>query len=74
MSWVVGGLLRILPVGRKYRGFPGGSAVKNSPANTGTTGSIPGLGRCPEAGNRKISWKRRLMGYSPWGRKRVGYD
>ena len=25
-------------------GFPGGSVVKNSPANTGNVGSIPGLG------------------------------
>ena len=28
-------------------GFPGGSAVKNLPANAGDTGSIPGLGRSP---------------------------
>ena len=28
-------------------GFPGGSAVKNLPANAGNTGSIPGLGRSP---------------------------
>ena len=26
-------------------GFPGGSAVKNLPANAGDTGSIPRLGR-----------------------------
>ena len=26
-------------------GFPGSSVVKNPPANTGDTGSIPGLGR-----------------------------
>ena len=25
--------------------FPGSSVVKNSPANAGVTGSIPGLGR-----------------------------
>ena len=29
----------------------GASAVKNSPANAGDTGSIPGLGRSPEEGN-----------------------
>ena len=29
------------------RGFPGGSAVKNPPANAGDTRLIPGLGRCP---------------------------
>ena len=28
-------------------GFPGGSAVKNSPANEGDAGLIPGLGRSP---------------------------
>ena len=26
------------------RGFPGGSVVKNPPANAGDRGSIPGLG------------------------------
>ena len=31
-------------------GFPGGSAVKNLPANAGDMGSIPGLGRSPEEG------------------------
>ena len=29
-------------------GFPGGSAVKNLPANAGDTSSILGLGRSPE--------------------------
>jgi len=33
------------------RGFPGGSVVKNPPANAGDVGSIPGLGRSPEEGN-----------------------
>ena len=28
-----------------YRDFPGGSAVKNPPANAGDTGSITGPGR-----------------------------
>ena len=32
-------------------GFPGGSVVKNTPANTGDTGLIPGLGRSPGEGN-----------------------
>ena len=35
-------------------GFPGGSVVKNLPANAGDTrdvGSIPGLGRPPGVGN-----------------------
>ena len=29
----------------KSSGFPGGSVVKNPPANAGDTGSIPGLER-----------------------------
>ena len=32
-------------------GFPGGSVVKNLPANAGVTGSIPGSGRFPGEGN-----------------------
>ena len=32
-------------------GFPGGSVVKNSPANAGDMGSIPGPGRSPGEGN-----------------------
>ena len=31
--------------------LPGGSVVKNSPANAGDTGWIPGSGRSPEEGN-----------------------
>ena len=33
------------------KGFPVGSAVKNSPANVGDVGLIPGLGRSPGEGN-----------------------
>ena len=32
-------------------GFPGGSVLKNLPANAGEVGSIPGLGRSPGEGN-----------------------
>ena len=35
-------------------GFPGGSVIKNLPANAGDTrdeGSIPGVGRSPREGN-----------------------
>ena len=38
-------------------GFPGGSVVKNPPANsgdTGDTGSISGLGRSPGRGNGNL--------------------
>ena len=34
-----------------YMGFPGGSVVKNPPANAGDTGLILGLGRSPGSGN-----------------------
>ena len=30
-----------------WKGFPGGSVVKNLPANAGDMASIPGLGRFP---------------------------
>ena len=33
------------------KSFPGGSVVKNPPANTGDVGSIPGLERSPGEGN-----------------------
>ena len=32
-------------------GFPGGSVVKNPPANVGDMGLIPGWGRSPEEGD-----------------------
>ena len=32
-------------------GFPGGSAVKNLPANAGDPGLVPGLRRSPGEGN-----------------------
>ena len=32
-------------------GFPGGSVVKNPPANVGDTGSVPGSGRSPGGGH-----------------------
>ena len=32
-------------------GLPGGSAVKNPPANAGNAGSIPRLGRSPREGH-----------------------
>ena len=35
----------------KYKGFPGGSVVKNQPVSVGDTGSIPGSGRSPGKGH-----------------------
>ena len=37
-----------------YRGFLGGSVVKNLPANAGDVGLIPVSGRCPREGNGNI--------------------
>ena len=34
-----------------FEGFPGGSEVKNLPANAGGMDSVPGLGRFPGEGN-----------------------
>ena len=34
-----------------YKSFPGGSVVKNLPANAGNVGLVPGWGRSPEGGN-----------------------
>ena len=42
----------ILTKGNKFvEGFPGGSLVKNPPANAGDAGSIPGLGSSLREGN-----------------------
>ena len=34
--------------------FPGGSVVKNLPANAGDVGSVPGLGRSPGERNSNL--------------------
>ena len=35
-------------------GFPGGSVIKNPPANAGDAVSVPGLGRSPREGNGNL--------------------
>ena len=61
-------------------GFPGGSAVKNPPANAGDTGSIPGLGRSPGGGHSnplQYSYLRNPMDREAWRaivHERVGHD
>ena len=62
-------------------GFPCGSVVKNSPANVGDVGSIPGSGRSPGEGNgypiqsclgnlmdREEAWRAT---YSPWSQSQT---
>ena len=51
------------------RDFPGGSVVKNPPANAGDTGSIPGLGRYPGGGSGsplQYSCLENSMDWGPW--------
>ena len=64
-------------------GFPGGSVVKNVPANaadTGGAGLIPGPGRSPGEGKWQPTpvflpgeshGQRSLVGYGPWDCKTV---
>ena len=62
--------------------FPGGSVVKNLPANTGDEDSIPGSGRSPGGGNgnpRQYACLENPMDRGAWwtivqGLKRVRHD
>ena len=40
----------------KITGFPGGTVVKNLPANAGDVGSIPGLERFPEGKDNLLQY------------------
>ena len=60
--------------------LPGGSVVKNLPANAENTGSIPGLGRYPGGGRQqptlvflpgKYHGQKSQAGYSPWDGKEL---
>jgi len=63
-------------------GFPGSSVVKNPLANARDVGSIPGWDDPLEKKWQPTSvflhgnpyGQRSLVGYSPWGRKRLGHD
>ena len=48
----------------KVRWFPGGSAVKNLPANAGDAGSIPESGRSPGGGNGGGSLEEEMATHS----------
>ena len=51
------------------QGFPGGSVVKNAPANSGDSGLIPGSGRFPGEGNGnplQCSYLGNPMGRGAW--------
>ena len=63
-------------------GFPGGSVVKNPPANAGNADWTPGLGRFPGGGNGnptrvlawKIPWTEEPGGLQFLGLQRVRHD
>ena len=62
-------------------GFPGGSAVRNLPANAADTGSIPGLGRRPGEGTsnfsilaREFPWTEETGGPQPMRSEKNQYD
>ena len=48
-------------------GFPGGSVVKNLPANAGDVGSIPGLGKSPGVGSGNRLWYSCLENFTDRG-------
>ena len=48
---VRGGCGKLMEPHGSFGGFPGGSVVKNPPANAGDSGSIPGTGGFPGKGN-----------------------
>ena len=74
---------RLLLIKINCMGFPGGTVVKNLPANAGDardTGSIAGSGRSPGGGHDNLLQysclenpheQRSLEGYSPWGHKEL---
>ena len=55
------------------KGFPGGSAGKESAYNAGDLGSIPGLGRSLAEGNgnplQEFAWRIPWTEEPGWGRK-----
>ena len=63
-------------------GFPGGSVVKNLPANAGDMGSIPGWRRSSGGGNAnhssilawKIPWTEKPGGLQSTESQRTGHD
>ena len=60
-----------------HKSFPGGSVVKNMPANAGDAGSIPGwedyLEKEMATHSSILAWEiprtEEPQGYSPWSRK-----
>ena len=58
-------------------GFPGGSVVKNLPANAEEVGSVPGSGRSPGGGNGsppQYSCLEDPMDRGAWGLQSTGWQ
>ena len=49
-----------------WLGFPGGSVVKNLPANAGDTGPVPGSGRFPTPEKEMATHSSILVWEIPW--------
>ena len=73
-------MMSSLKPSRPAMGFPGGSAVKNLPANARDMGSIPGLGKFPWSRKwqptpvslpGKSHGQRSLVDYNLWGLKEL---
>ena len=64
-----------------HLGFPGGTSVKNPPANAGDLGSISGSGRSPGEGNGnhssilawRISWTEEPGGLQSIALQSIGH-
>ena len=63
------GTLRLRP--RAREGFPGGSVVKNPPANAGDVSFIPGSGRSPE---KELATQSSILAWKIHQRSLSGYD
>ena len=69
-------------IAKSYVGFPGGSAVKNPPANAGNMGLIPGSEKSLRVGNGnsssilawEIPWTEEPGGLRSKGSTRVGHN
>ena len=62
---------------RERGGFPGGSVVKNSPANAGDGDSIPEWGRFPGGNGNPLQYSclgNHMDRGAWWAKSRVGYD
>ena len=66
------------PIIYPYMGFLGGSDGKEFACNVGDLSSIPGSERSPGEGNSypppEFHGQRSLMGYGPWGCKRIRHN